>query len=205
MNKKIAAGLLSAAFLCVVPVIAGCEEGAGEVQTVENTLAFAGFESSDMTGYDGLKNYTRELKFVDITMDDVDKAMKAGESFVLYCGYKDCPWCNSIISIINDVAIEYGTDIGYLNTRRDPSWSSNLDMEGYDTFTKYFGDYLELDDDGVKHLYVPHIFFVKDGNVVSEHSGTAKGHENASDPLTQEQKDELTETLREGFSAVTGI
>ena len=204
MKKIILAGSLAAAFVFSVPALAACNSS-GVVESVGGESAFSSFPNADMTGYEGLENYTRELKFKDVTVKDVDKAMKAGKSFVLYCGYRDCPWCNKIISILNDSAIEYGTDIAYINTRKDPSWSSNTDLADYDVFVSYFGDYLDTDSDGKKHLYVPHIFFVKDGVVVDEHPGTVSGHENASDELTSEQKEKLSALLGEGFKSVTGL
>lgn len=204
MNKHIFGAITFALALSVSPTLVACDT-TGVVESVSSESYFSSYEESDMEGYEGLRNYTRELKFRDVTVADIDKAMKANGSFVLYCGYKDCPWCNRMISILNDSAIEYGTQIAYLNTRKDPSWSSNTDIEGYDIFVKYFGDYLDTDSESKKHLYVPHVFFVKDGVVVSEHPGTAPGHEDASDELTNEQKSELKEIFEEGFTAITDL
>ena len=204
MKKIIAACAISLAAFSALPALTACNS-TGVVESVDKKSFLDEYAYSDMTDYDGLKNYARDLKFKEVTVKDVDKAMKAGESFVLYCGYKNCPWCNSIISVLNDAAIQYGMDIAYLNTRRDPSWKTNLDMDDYDVFVSYFGDYLDTDGDGKKHLYVPHIFFIKDGVVVAEHPGTAPGHENADDELTAEQKESLNKSLEEGFKAVAQI
>ena len=204
MRKILAAGFVSLAVFSVFPALTACNS-TGVVESVNKKSFLDDYSYSDMTDYEGLKNYSRDLKFKDVTVKDVDKAMKAGESFVLYCGYKDCPWCNSIISALNDAAIQYGTDIAYLNTRRDPSWKSNLDMDDYDVFVSYFGDYLDTDGDGKKHLYVPHIFFIKDGVVVAEHPGTAPGHENADDEFTSDQRELFNKALEDGFKALTQI
>ena len=201
MNRFLTVGIVSASLLCFAPVLGGCNDS-GVVESVDNGSPFSGFADADVSDYDGFKNYTRELRFKDVTVKDVDKAMKAGKSFVLYCGFKDCPWCNRVISLLNDSAIEYGTDIAYIDTRKDPSWSSNLDIDDYDVFVTYFGDYLDTDSDGKKHLYVPHVFFIKDGVVVAEHPGTVTGHENSGDELTEEQKKELKEIYSEGFKKV---
>ena len=204
MKKLLITGLISASVLCFTPVLTGCDNK-GSVETVDNSSPFSSYEDADVADYEGFKNYTREIKFKDVTVKDVDKAMKGGESFVLYCGFKDCPWCNRVISLVNDTAIEYGTDIAYIDTRKDPSWKSNLDMDDYDVFVKYFGDYLDTDSDGKKHLYVPHIFFIKDGVVVEEHPGTVAGHENSGDELTDEQKKELKKIYSDGFKKVLGM
>ncbi len=204
MKKILAAGFFSAAALFALPALSACS-ATGVVEQVKQESFLDNYEYSDISDYDGFKNYTRDLKFKGVTVKDIDKAIKDGESFVLYCGFKNCPWCNSMIAVLNDIAIQYGRDIAYLDTRKDPSWSSNMDIDDYDLFVKYFGDYLDTDSEGKKHLYVPHVFFIKDGVVVAEHPGTAPGHENASDELTGEQKETLTQTLEEGFKKVTSI
>ena len=204
MKKILAVGFFSAAALFALPALSACS-ATGVVEQVKQESFLDNYEYSDISDYDGFKNYTRDLKFKGVTVKDIDKAIKDGESFVLYCGFKNCPWCNSMIAVLNDIAIQYGCDIAYLDTRKDPSWSSNMDIDDYDLFVKYFGDYLDTDSEGKKHLYVPHVFFIKDGVVVAEHPGTAPGHENASDELTGEQKEALTKTLEEGFKKVTSI
>lgn len=204
MKKILAAGFLSAVALFALPVLSACDT-TGVVEQMKQESFLDNYDYYDISDYDGFKNYTRDLKFKSVTVKDIDKAIKDGESFVLYCGFKNCPWCNSMIAVLNDTAIQYGCDIAYLDTRKDPSWSSNMDIDDYDLFVKYFGDYLDTDSDGKKHLYVPHVFFIKDGVVVAEHPGTVPGHENASDDLTPEQKEKLTQTLEEGFKKVTRI
>ena len=204
MKKILAAGFLSAVALFALPVLSACDT-TGVVEQMKQESFLDNYDYCDISDYDGFKNYTRDLKFKSVTVKDIDKAIKDGESFVLYCGFKNCPWCNSMIAVLNDTAIQYGCDIAYLDTRKDPSWSSNMDIDDYDLFVKYFGDYLDTDSDGKKHLYVPHVFFIKDGVVVAEHPGTVPGHENASDDLTPEQKEKLTQTLEEGFKKVTRI
>ena len=46
-----------------------------------------------------------------------------------------------------------------------------MDMKDYDVVVNLFGQYLQYDDDGKKHLYTPHVFFIKDGDVVYEVEG----------------------------------
>ena len=41
----------------------------------------------------------------------------------------------------------------------------------YDVVVNLFGQYLQYDDNGKKHLYTPHVFFIKDGDVVYEVEG----------------------------------
>ena len=90
---------------------------------------------------------------------------------IIYFGFAKCPSCNEALPVLNDVAKEYHAEVGYINTRKDASWQSNMDMKDYDVVLELFGQYLQYDDDGKKHLYTPHVFFIKDGDVVYEVEG----------------------------------
>ena len=160
----------------------------------------AEFPPQDMSGYAGLADYTKELSFVDVTVQDIHRLKEEKETFVFVASFANCPWCNAIIGYINDAALENKATVGLLDTRKDPSWTSNMDITDYDLFVEDFGDQLEYDEENLLHLYVPHIFFIKKGEVVYEHQGALP--EMGDDPhmeLTDEQKQALTEIFREGF------
>ena len=161
--------------------------------------ALIDYPKSDMSGYSGLEGYDKELRFVDVTMSDVKYLMKNKGTFVLYAGYSNCPWCNEIISHLNDVALEENMMIGYLDTRRDPSWQSNMDIEGYDVFVELFGDYLDEDEGGQLHLYVPDTYFVKDGQVVARHEGVTPSLDSPGDEWSDAMIEEVETSLKEAF------
>lgn len=163
----------------------------------------AGFTASDMSGYEGLAGYEGELPFVDVTVADIHKMKEAGETFAVFFSYKDCPWCNAVIKEFTDAANEARAKVASIDTRKNPAWASNLDIDDYDVFVEDFGDYLEYDSNGIKHLYVPHVFFIKDGEVVSEHQGAIPSM--GDDPymqLTDEQRAELKKIYTDGFAAM---
>ncbi len=167
-----------------------------------NLTSLEAYPVADMSGYDCAPGYDTAYRFRTMTVAEVAAEMDKGSTFVLYAGYNHCPWCNSMLNPLNDVATERGIDIAYIDTRADPSWQSNMDMADYDLFVECFGDVLELDDDGKKHLYVPHMFFVKDGKLVGDHPGTVSSQENSSDPLTQAQIEELKGIINEHIDAI---
>jgi hypothetical protein len=92
--------------------------------------------------------------------------------------------------------------VGYVDTRRDPSWSSNIDIDDYDLFVEKFSDYLDYDDNGIKHLYTPHVFFIKNGETVFEHSGTVEGHAAHERSMEEAEIQQLKEIYRQGFEAM---
>ncbi len=197
--------LAAVAFACAGCASAGSSaSSASSASSTPSATQLAGsYEQADLSDYACLKDYQQPLAtYYNVTVRDVEKEMKEGSTFVLYTGFRDCPWCNVILPYLNDAAVERNVALLYLNTRSNPDWSSNLDIDDYDTFVSLFGDQLQTDSDGKKHLYVPHIFFVKDGKLVDDHSGTVPGQDSPSDELTQEQKDELKSTLDQEFATL---
>ncbi|MBO4235785.1 MAG: hypothetical protein J5928_05035 [Firmicutes bacterium] len=208
--------LLTLILIMTVLVLAAC---GGRSETAKGPLAE--FEKADMSGYAGLEGYDGPLPFVDVTVQDVHKLIEAKETFVLFVSFEKCPWCNAVIKYFSEVAAEYsgeegnanatnasstanatgtGACIAYINTRKDPSWGSNLDIDDYDLFVEDFGEFLDYDSDNIKHLYVPHVFFIKDGAVAYEYQGALPAM--GSDPntvLTDEQIEELKDIYRAGF------
>lgn len=160
------------------------------------------FPQSDMSGYAALKDYgdTSALPFVDVTVKDIHKLMEDKENFVLFVSFPTCPWCNAVLTRFIDVANEADVKVASLNTRKNPAWGSNMEIDDYDLFVADFDEYIEYDSEGLKHLYVPHVFFVKEGQVVYEHQGALA--EMGSDPymeLSAQQEEALRDIYREGF------
>ena len=131
---------------------------------------------------------------------EVAEKMDAGETFVVFASFENCPWCNLLIPYLNDAAAEAGVTVGYIDTRANPEWSNNMDIDDYDLFVEKFGKYLKEDDDGKPHLYTPDTYFIKNGKIVAQHVGVTPGVENPSDPLTSEQEEKLRKDLANEFS-----
>lgn len=187
--------LAAFAAVLVVALLCACASKPDPARTID------GYPASDLSGYAGLEGYEGELVFYDLTVKDIQQRMENGDSFAFIAAFSGCPWCNLCIAQLNDAALAEDMHVGYLNTRLDPSWTSNIDIDDYDIFVELFGDYLREDDDGILHLYTPHVFFIKDGQVVAEHSSTVEGAD-PSQGLTEEQSQELIGIYREGFQSI---
>jgi hypothetical protein len=121
--------------------------------------------------------------------------MSVKESFVFLAAYEDCQYCDLLMPYLNEALADKGTYAGYLDTRKDPSWTSNTDIDDYDLFCKRFGKYLEKDVNGGLHLYTPDIYVIRNGRVVAEYQGVVEGADNPENALTSAQEKELRETL----------
>ncbi len=176
-------------------IFAGCGGASG------TGTGLSAYEISDMSGY-AIEELKGDTVFRSMTVKDMEKEMKDKNSFAVYFGFNDCPWCKKVLPTLNEVAKKEGFDVGYVDTRKDPSWSSNLDIDDYDKFVELAGQYLDTDKEGKKHLYVPHVFFIKDGIIVDEHDGVVPGYDSPSDEMTDEQKKELEKVYKECFDKI---
>ena len=152
---------------------------------------------SDMSHYEGFTD--TDHVFVDIDVKGMAKKIDDGDTFVIYFGFSECPWCKEAMPILNEIAKEYEMQVYYVNTRKEETWSSNLDIDDYDLFVQYMDAYLDYDDNGIKHLYTPHVFFIKDGKVVLEHQSTVDGHDAHERTMTDEEVKALKQIYSKGF------
>ena len=218
INKKIFA-ILTAIVILASVCLAGCQSTTGKDQSgldistpvvinenqVENTAdeiqtitdivivdaeALEDYAAADMSGYHYLTD--AEHCFKEIETLDVVNMIDEGKTFIVVFTHTGCPWCQAAMPVLNDVAKTYGLAVGCVDVRKDPSWKSNLDIENYDDLVERIGEFFPLDSDDLRHLYVPHVFFVKDGEVVHEFSGAGVTYNGEDTPLNDEQIVELT-------------
>ena len=98
---------------------------------------------------------------------------------VVFLGFPSCPWCQAYAPMLNDLAKSYGLDtIYYHNTYDD--WKGNT--EEYQKYTELLSDYLQYDNVGNRHLYVPNAAFVIDGEIIGNDWETSKDTLNAETP-----------------------
>lgn len=200
-KKKIILPLILTALLASASLLASCgsESSSGSEKLPD---PFAGRDPSIVLGYDGMEGYQGEIMFVDTTVAEVAEMMDKGETFVVFASFEDCPWCNLIISHLNDAARDAGVHVGYIDTRLKPEWTSNMDIDDYDLFVEKFGDWLSEDEDGKLHLYTPDTYFIKNGKVVARHDGVTPGVDDPNHPLTSEQEEQLKKDFADEFNTL---
>lgn len=151
------------------------------------------------------------------TTEDFNNAIKNKETGIYYFGFIECPWCRtmvpSLLDAVHDASetldIEY---MVYINNRetRDVKELKNGEIittqEGepaYYEMLELLDDYLPayggLEDESIKHLYYPTVILLKDGEVKSFHQGTLDEQTDVWTPLTEEQRQKLTDTLLENL------
>lgn len=120
---------------------------------------------ADMSKY---KTYSTDMNnmYINYTVKQLDKDINNKQSRIVYFGFNDCPYCNDLLPILTDINSHFKQEIYYIDTRKNPDWKSNLDIDNYDLLLTHIGKYLNKDEDNKLHLYVPTIIFINEGKII---------------------------------------
>ena len=144
---------------------------------------------------------TEDNYFVYRTSDEIIKILENGTG-VVYLGFPECPWCQSYVKMLNEVAdIEGLEKIYYLNILED----RKNNTEDYQKIVEILKDHLQYDDEGNKRVYVPAVIVVSKGEIIGfndETSYDTKGFENPEDYWTEEEISDLKLNLTDMINQV---
>lgn len=124
-----------------------------------------------------------KIKYVSNTelLDILNK-----QTGIVYFGYNTCPWCRNAVPILidaikkNNIETIYYADIHKLKL-------SSIKEELYLKLSQY----LHEDNEGEKVLAVPGVYFLVNGEIVCNHTGTVESYHNPYNKMTNEQQEEL--------------
>lgn len=175
--------------------------------------------------YNGQKN-KRDQEYLKVSIDKenpvvyatVDEILEVLDNDgVIYFGFPTCPWCRNAAPVLVETAKELGLEKLYYYNGQEMRDSLKLEADGTITVEKEKGEdyqkiydklydslsvYDGLNDDTIKRLYFPTVVFVKDGEVILFHEGSVDSQDDASIPLTDEQKKELHDIYAQGINEV---
>ena len=203
MNKNTKQLIRICALLVLFAALAGfsaCSKKGGDVADIDNP--YQDGEVADLSAYEGMDDYDGEVMLVETTVAEAEEYIKDNKTFVLFMSFADCPYCNRLIPYLNEIAAERGIKVAYVDTRSNPEWMNNMDIDDYDVFAERFKKYLSKDDDGKPHLYTPDTYFIKKGRIVARHDGVTPGADDPSVPLTASQEEQLRKDLNAEFDAL---
>lgn len=156
------------------------------------------YELYNNISYDNGKKIKAKIPFDNnvtyIKEKDLESVLTSGDR-VIYFGYTTCPWCRNIVSplveVINDNNLDklYYVDVHSVNAK-----------SVYDILDEY----LEFDNDGNKRLYVPDVYFIKDGKIVYHHLGSLDSYKDAFKGMNSKQLNELKSIYQEGIDLMLG-
>jgi len=136
----------------------------------------------------------KENVFVYRSIEEIIKILENGTGIV-YLGFPECPWCQTYVKYLNEVAKDLAVDKIYyydiLEDRKD-------NTEEYQKVVEILKDYLQYDEEGNKRVYVPSVISIKKGEIVGFDDETAwdtKGFEKPQDYWAEEEVKDLKEKL----------
>lgn len=155
-------------------------------------------------------NISKDNVFVYKKASDIVDAINNKETFAVYFGFSECPWCRSVISTLSEVATDIGIDeIYYVNVSdiRD-----ELEVKNGKVVTKKQGDksYMKLlklldnvlddytltdDNDkeistSEKRIYAPNVVSVVAGKAIKKDTGISDKQTNPYMKLTAKMEKE---------------
>lgn len=133
-----------------------------------------------------------------VTLDEVVDIIQ-NKTGVIYFGFPGCPWCRNMIPVLFEAAKNNNIDTIYYFNPRNVKKSDN---DEYNKLKEILNEYLSEDENGQKVLYVPDVYFIKDGKIVGHHLGTVDSQEDPTISLTEEEKNELLDIFNELFEKI---
>lgn len=165
--------------------------------------------------------------FIYATADEVASMMDNKETFVVYFGFKSCPWCRSVLpSLIesakeNNVTKIYYVDVLKIRDRYELDENNKAvktveGTEGYykllERMDKVLDDYEPLTYKvkkktkkaviGEKRIYAPNVVTVKDGEAVALESGIVDDLNNAYMEIDDGLKCQIKERFKCLFETI---
>ncbi len=160
------------------------------------------YAQADMSAYENIGDSVDGAHFVEMTTGEFLEERKAEKTFVVVFSHAGCPQCQGAIPVLGQFAKENDLTVAYIDTRKNPEWRSNKDIDNYDEIAYELGYYFAKDEDGSPHMYVPHVFFIKDGEVVFEHLGAGATYDGSGNPLNEEQIKQQFDLYLSGVEAM---
>lgn len=162
-------------------------------------------------------NLSDDNPFVYITEEEAIDTIE-NKTALLYFGYASCPWCRSVLPVLESVAKEKNvSEIKYLDIEDirsvlelDENNKVITTREGTSNYYKLLNvlddsleEYVLTGKDGEKvgtgekRIYAPTVIAVSNGEVTGIHVGSVSSQKSGYDTLTEEEIGELKDIYRE--------
>ena len=146
-------------FLVLVTIFLLCS--CSKKETVNYTYDME-YKEVDMSAYPGVPSVGHCFK--EIYPSEFFKAYDAKSSGVFYLGYPDCPFCRQFVKYLNELALQKGVTVYYMNAYNDAE-PYKIGTEAYDRTLEILYDFTDEDDNGEKCLWTPTVFAMINGEI----------------------------------------
>ena len=144
----------------------------------------------DMSLYRKMENV--EHHFRAVTPQEISRVIDEGGSAAFYIGNIFCPTCNKMVYIIEEAAKQSGTTVYYYDTMYGgytPEDEPVIDL------VEHLSPVLFTDERGFKVINTPHVFVVKNGEIISSSIGKPEAG-------NEDFVEHATKLYREMFEAI---
>lgn len=153
-----------------------------------------------------------EQNLIRYTLIDEIFNILDGGTGIIYFGMPECPWCRNMLPVLIDAAKsnQIGT-IYYYN----PKNIRDENSQEYQKLVNLLKDFLLTDtatqketdknfDKNKKRLYMPDVFFIKDGEIVGDHKSTVESQKDPKIALTKDQYNDLKKIYTDYIKKMNG-
>lgn len=156
-------------------------------------------EDVDMSVYDDLTSTDHCFKRVKTS--ELYNCYVKDSSGIFYLGYGTCPFCNKVIKYLNEVGLEMGVTIYYIDAlnKEDLIIGDNTNIR---RLTKFLEPILEKDENDKKVLMTPHVFTIINGEFYGSYVSLPyklNGDLDFDDPPTEKQINKVKKIYRNLF------
>ncbi|MBR5227795.1 MAG: thioredoxin family protein [Clostridia bacterium] len=124
------------------------------------------FKASDNIKFSvDYKNVGTDNVFKYATQEEILNGFEG--TSIIFFGFPTCRWCQGYAPVLNELAKENGIDeILYYNIKSDRKNKT----EFYNNVVEIVKEYLDTDEEGNLKIYVPDVYFVKNGKIVGHNT-----------------------------------
>ncbi|WP_302558846.1 hypothetical protein [Holdemania filiformis] len=154
-------------------------------------------KSADLSAYEGFTD--EQNAFVEISLEASLEKIEQGESFMIYYGKPNCPWCIEAVPVLNEAAKENGAVVYYVDTSKPENYSEAM----IEKIMTLFEGWLLKDEEGEEGFYVPDVALIVNGRVAANHIATVDSHDPYAAPMSEAEQAELKQIYTEMIKKLT--
>ena len=134
--------------------------------------------------------------FVYSNIKEILEVFDKGTGIIFFAD-SDCEWCNATAKIFNEALNYKNVDkVYYYN----PKKIRDKNTKNYKKLVEIIKDNLQTSEKGKPYLYLPDIYFVKDGKIIGHNNDTATMNGSVDEALNKKTKRELKDKYIELIS-----
>ena len=150
----------------------------------------------DLAMHEQYEGLPEDNRFIEESGSQIVDLFENGTGIILL-GFKECPWCQKTVPLLNQAAETEDQSVHYLDIREERSNNTHL----YRELITILEPYLKKDENGTPTISTPDISYVKDGEIVwrFELDPVTEAEKTPETYWTDERQERAITTFRENM------